>query len=184
MNAFFQQLLAAVRRNPVMVISITLIVLLGGTYYFLWKQHAELTLRHDRVQQDGQAMQAALAGHSRVTAHLATVQEALARIDQHLVVEAELADNLNYFYQMEAASRARLTQLNQLSSQPAPEGVSYKPVPFSIRITGTYFQVMSFVREMENGPRLLRIRNYSFNRADAATNTLALDLTVELLGHP
>lgn len=184
MNAFFQQLRAATRRNPLMVISVTIIVLLGGSYYFVWQAAVRAQASHDRVQKDGQKMQADLAGHSRITTHLAVVHEALVHIDQNLVVEAELAENLNYFYQMERVSRARLVQMSQLSSQPAPEGVSYKSVPFSIRITGTYFQVMSFVRELETGPRLLRIRNYSFNRADVTTNSLALDLTVELLGHP
>lgn len=184
MNALLQQLLAATRRNPLMVISVTIIVVLGGAYYFLWQRHAVLTQHHDRMQQDLQAMQAALAGHTRVAGHLATVQVALASIEKHLVVEAELADNLSYFYQMESTSRARLSQLNQLSSQPAPEGVPYKAIPFSLRVSGTYFQVMSFVRELESGPRLLRIKSFNFNRADAATAALSLDLTVELLGHP
>ncbi len=184
MNVFFQQLLAAARRNPLMVISVTLIVVLGGANYFLWQRQTVLALRHERVRQDGEAMQAALTGHARIISHLATVQEALDHIDKNLVMEAELADNLNYFYQMESASRAHLSQLNQLSSQPVAEGVPYKPVPFSIRVAGTYFQVMSFVRELENGPRLLRIKNYSFTRADATSFNLALDLTVEILGHP
>lgn len=129
-------------------------------------------------------MQAALAGHNRIIACLTTVQEALAIIDKNLVVEAELADNLSYFYQLEKASRARLGLNNQLSSQPAPEGAPYKPIAFSLRVTGTHFQLMSFVRELENGPRLLRIKNYNFSRGDPTTNTLAMDLTLELLGHP
>ncbi|HKB56718.1 MAG TPA: type 4a pilus biogenesis protein PilO [Lacunisphaera sp.] len=184
MSAFLQQLLAATRRNPLMVTCVTLIVLLGVANYFLWQRQAALSLHHDRVRQDGEATLAALAGHNRIIAQLTTVQEALAIIDKNLVVEAELADNLSYFYQMETVSRARLGLLNQLSSQPPPEGVPYKPVPFSLRVSGTYFQVMSFLRELENGPRLLRIKNYNFSRADATTNTLAMDLTVELLGHP
>lgn len=185
MNAALQQLLALVRRAPLLVASLTLILLLGVGNYFLWQRQQELTRRHEEVRGNGEAMLLALTGHARLTTQLAAVQDALKLIEDNLVVEGDLAENLGYFYQIEKLTRLRLSQLNQLSSQPAAEDSPYKTVPFSLRITGSYYQLMNFLHELETGPRLLRVRTFTINRgSDATNNTLSLELTVELLGKP
>ena len=183
MYALLQQLLAFARRSPFLVFCVTLFLLLSIANYFLWQRQQAITVRYEEVQRNGETMFSALSSHSRVVTQLTTVEEALKRIDENLVVETDLAENLGYFYQMETLSRVRLTQLNQLSSQPA-DGAPYKAIPFSLRVTGSYPQLISFVRELESGPRILRIRNFDFGRGDAKSNTIGLGLTVEVLGNP
>ena len=128
-------------------------------------------------------MFSALSGYSRIIGQLATVDEALKQIDENLIAENDLAENQGYFYQLETLSRVRLTQLNQLSAQPADDS-PYKAVPFSLRATGTYAQLIDFLRELESGPRQLRIKTFDFSRGDAKVDNLVLGLTVELLGSP
>jgi Tfp pilus assembly protein PilO len=184
MSALFKQFLAFARRYPLVVVSSTLFVVLSVVNYFLWQQRDEITQQHDGVRRNGEAMLAALSGQSRITSDLAAVQEALKMIDRNLIAEGDLAENLGYFYQMETQCHVRLSQMNQLSSLPPPEGSPYKSIPFSLRVSGTYAQIMSFVRQLEAGPRLLRIKSYSFTRgADAKNNTLELVLLVEILGN-
>jgi Tfp pilus assembly protein PilO len=182
MNALLRQMLAVVRQYPLATISLIAFTLLSAANYFLWDHQKSLVRRHDEILRSGESMLQALAGHTRITAELAAVQEALEQIDRNLIVEGDLATNLGYFYEMENQGRVRLSQLNQLSSLPPPEGNPYKAVPFSLRVTGSYPQVINFVHELETGPRLLRIKSFSFSRSDARSNTLALDLIVELLG--
>lgn len=184
MNALLENLQAFIRRYPVVVISLVLILLLGGANYYLWHHHQELVRAHDETRRKGEAMQMAITDHARLTAHLAATNEALAFIDKNLITEGDLAENLGYFYQMESAGRVRLGQLGQLSSQPAAEGSPYKAIPFSLRANGTYPQVMRFLRELETGPRLLRVNAFTFNRADPQSGILSLDLSVEMLGNP
>jgi Tfp pilus assembly protein PilO len=184
MNVLLENLRAFVRRYPVAVASLVIILLLGGANYYLWHHHRELVRAHDETRRKGEAMQLAITDHARLTAHLAATNEALAFIDQSLITEGDLAENLGYFYQMESASRVRLSQLGQLSSQPVAEGSPYKSIPFSLRANGTYPQVMRFLRELETGPRLLRINAFTLNRADPLSGTLSLDLNVEILGNP
>lgn len=184
MNTLLENFLAFVRRYPVVVGSIVVILLLGGANYYLWSRHQVLVRNHEETRRKGEAMQQAISEHSRLTAHFTTTREAVAYIDQNLINEGDLAENLGYFYQMESANHIRLTQLTQLSSQPAPEGNPYKAIPFSLRATGSYSQLMRFLRALEGGPRLLRIRAFSFSRADPVSGNLALDLSVEMLGHP
>lgn len=183
MNAFLAQFMSLARRYPVVVVSVILLLLLGGVNYFLWQRQTGLTLRHERIRSDGEAMLLALAGHSRIMAQHAAVEQALSAINRNLITESDLAVNLDYFYQLESATRVRLAQVNQLSSQPAAEDSPYKAVPFSFRATGTYLQIMNFIRGLESGPRLLHIRRFSLSRV-GDEGTINLDLTVEMLAHP
>ncbi len=183
MNSAIQQLLNAVRRAPFLVACFTLFVLLSVGNYFLWQRQQAITAQYDEVRRNGEAMFSALSGHNRLIAQLATVDEALKQIDENLIAETDLAENQGYFYQLETLSRVRLTQLNQLSAQPADDS-PYKAIPFSLRATGTYAQLIDFLRELESGPRQLRIKSFDFSRGDAKVDNLVLGLTVELLGSP
>jgi Tfp pilus assembly protein PilO len=184
MNVLWQSFLALLRRRPVVMAGFALSAVLGVANYFLWQQRMEVTRRHDEVRRNGENMLRAVTNHSRITAELATVQEATAFIDRNLVVEGNMEVNLGYFYRMERISRVRLSQLNQLGSPPPVEDNPFRVVPFSLQAIGSYSQVVHFVRELETGPRLLRIRSYNFSRADPKTTAMSLDVTVELLGSP
>lgn len=184
MSTLFQQIIAFARRYPLVVTSLVLVSALGIANYFLWGSQQSLAAQHEERRRSGEAMLLALNGASRINTQLATVQEALGLIEKNLVVEGDLAENLGYFYQRETRSHVRISQLNQLSSQPTADGNPFKAVPFSLRVTGTYPQMMSFLHELETGPRVLRIKTYNFSRGDPKSNALALDLTVEILGSP
>jgi len=85
---------------------------------------------------------------------------------------------------METISHVRLSQLNQLNALPVQDGNPYKSIPFTLRASGSFAQIMAFLHAMETGPRLLRIKSFGLGRAELKTSALSLDLTVELLGSP
>ncbi len=184
MNPGLQQFLNAIRRAPFLFFCVTAFLLLSTCNYFLWQRQQLISATHEEVRRSGEKMFSALSTQSRIVGELATVEEALKQIDQNLIVETDLAENYGYFYGLETLSRVRITQLNQLSSQPVDDGNPYKSIPFTLRVTGSYAQLMSFLRELESGPRQLRIKTFDFGRGDGKTNSLALGLTVELLGSP
>jgi Tfp pilus assembly protein PilO len=183
MMAFLQRFLVLARRNPVLVISVATIILSGTASWFLWQRQESLTGVHAQVQRNGEAMLQSLTGHARVTAEITKLTEALNYIDAHLINEADLAENLGYFYEIEAVSRIKFSQVSQLSSQPQAAGKPYNAVPFSLRTSGSYRQLLRVIRELENGPRLLRIRSFNLD-AGADPEKLTLDLNVELLARP
>ncbi len=184
MSGFLAQLAAFTRRNPIAVVSILLFLGLGISDYFLWKRQVELYRRHDRVQQQSNDQNLQLAGEARVQSQVDVVEKAVNHIEANLVPEPDLAGNSDYFYQFEKSTGVHLTDLSQLNSQSAGEDNPYRAIPFSVRLTGTFPQVLSFVRALEDGPRLLRIRRFSFARAPGSADSVGLDLTVEMLGHP
>jgi Tfp pilus assembly protein PilO len=185
MSDLLLQFLAAARRYPVATISFILLVLFGVADYFLWQQRDERAGTYERTRQEGEAMLLSLNGQARITTQSAVVEEALAYMEKNLTLESDLAGNLDYFYQIEKSTRIRLTNLSQLSSQPGGEEEIYRAIPFSLRLTGAYPQVLAFLHALETGPRLLRVKHYRFAQADAtAAEGLSLDLTVEMLGRP
>lgn len=203
MNPFLQRLLGFFQRHPFPITCSLLAGLLWIGNYFIWNRHRELTEDHQSLQRSGEDMLQALTNHGRITAELATVKDALAFIEQHLIHEGDLPENMGYFYQLETTSRLRLGALNQLSSQPPPPDQPYKTVPFTLRTTGSYRQVLRFLRELESGPRLFKIQTYGFTQGGPAAGEpsglapgnvatdiasgpvmITLDLTIEVLAHP
>lgn len=184
MSAFFQRLLAGMKRNPLLVASLLVIAVCGAGSWYLWDRQQTLGTVHEQLQRNGEAMIQSLASHARITAEVTKIEEAVAYIDRNLINEGDLAENIGYFYEIEAASRIKFTQVSQMNSQPQPADRPFKTVPFSLRTTGSYRQLLRVLRELENGPRLLRIRTFNLDAERGDPEKLTLDLTVELLARP
>ena len=169
---------AFLRRNPFSAICAILIVGLGVASWFLWQQIGDLEpARQDRAK-EGEDMLALLITGSTQRQELAAVREATHRIEDNLVIETNLAENLWYFYKFEEQTKSRLPELHQLNSPTTDPSPLYCRVPYTLRISGTYEQVASFLLAVESGPRLAKINSFTFNRRgpDAITLELALDL--------
>ncbi len=183
MSVFLQQFLSLARRYPLAVICLTVFLFLGTADYFLWKRRDQLVERDERTRLEGESMLLSLNGQARILAQSATIDEALAYIGKNLVVETDLAGNLDYFYQIEKIAKIRLTSLSQLSSQPSGDEEAYRAIPFSLRLNGPYPQILAYLHALETGPRLLRVKSYRFSQTDpTAADGLSLDLTIEMLG--
>jgi Tfp pilus assembly protein PilO len=183
-NAILQQFFAAARRYPLAVISLLLLLVLGGADWFLLQRWGRIALEAERTRQEGEAMFLSLGGHSRIQAQSTEATNALAYIERNLATEADLAGNLDYFYQIEKTTHIQLTNLSQLSSQPASAEAAYLAIPFSLRLSGSYPQILAYLHALETGPRLARVKSYRFAQGGTPAEGLTLDLTVEMLGRP
>lgn len=182
MNTFLQALLAAARRNLVAAVSIVLLVVLGIADVFLWGRWGNLAVESERTRQEGEKMLLSLSSHPRIEAQSAEAAKALAYIDANLAAESDLAGNLDYFYQIEKTTRVKLTNLSQLSSQPPANETDFLAIPFSLRLSGSYAQILGYLHALETGPRLVRLKTYRFSQSGA--EALTADLTIEMLGRP
>lgn len=183
-----QQLLSFFRRYPFVIACSAIAILLWVANYFILQRRLELVAGHQNLQKSGEDMLQSLTNHGRISSELAAVKEALAFIDQHLVNEGDLTDNMGYFYQIEAASRLRFQAVNQLSSMPPPPDQAFKTVPFTLRTTGSYRQILRILRELETGPRLYKVLNYSLAQGPAPgvddVSAVTLELNIEVLAKP
>ncbi len=194
MSTILQQLLAYSRRNVLMAVCLSLILLTSAASYVLWQYQQRLEREYASTRQRGESMLRALAQQPRITTEIATLAVALQAINQNLIKEEDLADNLGYFYQAETISGIRLTQLNQLSTQPPPLDSLYQSIPFTLQAIGSYAQIIRFLRELETGSRQLKIVTYRLSWAPSrrdprklGTSTpdlMILQSTLEILGRP
>ena len=184
MMVLFAQLWAAVRLHPGIATCLTIALLAGSANYPLWQRRQSVTWQHELVRQQGETMLAALTDRSRINADLAALTEALEIIDRNLVSEESMEVNLGYFYRLEKLNRVRLSRIDQLGATPADEDSPFRTIPVSLQVSGTYRNLLAFVRELETGPRIMRTSSYRLERVDPSGSELALSLTVELLAHP
>ena len=171
-----------VRRWPWCVGCLVVCVASAAGAWFVRSEITALHATHAERTREGEAMLATLVSGSTQRAELEAVRDATRRIDENLVVETNLAENLWYFYKLEEQTKARLPELHQLNSPSTDKSPLYRRVPYTLRITGTYWQVASFLLALETGPRLVKITHFSYARADASGSAMTLDLGLELLG--
>lgn len=182
MNPQVAAFLALIRRYPFAATCILLVILGGVGAYFLWDDiDTQEAARIDRAK-EGEAMLGLLVGGSMQRQELAAAREATRRIDDNLVIEANLADNNWYFYKFEEQTKARLLELHPLSSVTAEDAALYKRIPFTLRVSGSYEQVTAYLLAIETGPRLANITSFGLSRRDKETSAVVLELSLELLG--
>ena len=185
MNPQLAALLALLRRQPFAAVCILFVVGCGVGAYFLWGDiEVQDAARQDRAR-EGEAMLELLVGGSTQRQELAAVREATRRIEDNLIVEANLADNNWYFYKFEEQTKARLLELHPQSSPTIDETTRYRRIPYTLRVSGSYEQVASYLLALETGPRLANITSFAYSRRDkeANANSLVLELGLELLGN-
>ena len=175
---------ALLRRYPFAAACILITIGCGAGAYFLWDYiDMEDAIRQDRAK-EGEAMLELLVGGSTQRQELAALREATRRIEDNLIVEANLADNNWYFYKFEEQTKARLLELHPQSSPTTDDTTRYKRIPYTLRVSGSYEQVASYLLALETGPRLASISSFSYSRRnkEADANTLVLEVGLELLG--
>lgn len=175
------QLWAVARQRPGVALCLLVAVLAGAGNYPLWLHRQEVARQHDEVRRRGEAMLAALTDRSRISEDLRVLAEAHEVIDRNLVSESSMEVNLGYFYRLEKINRVRLTRIDQMVSAPASADSPFKTVPVSLQLTGSYRNLLGFVRDLETGPRIMRVRGYRLERTDLNGGDMLLQLSVELL---
>lgn len=182
MNSLLTRFTQVVRRYPHSAICLLLTIALGIGAFFIRGQIGDLEVTQRERAKEGEAMLALLVVGSTQRQELAAVHEVARRMDDNLVVEDALAENLWYFYKLEEQTKTRLPELHQLSSPAGDTSALYKRIPYTLRATGNFDQVASFLLALETGPRLVNIVSFNCARTGAGGGGLALDLGIEVLG--
>jgi hypothetical protein len=184
MSVFLAQLWALIRGHPWITACLVVAALAGAANLPLWQERREVARQHDEVRLRGQAMLVALTDRARIHGDEVLLGSAEAVIDRNLVSEENMEVNLGYFYRLEKLTRVQLSRIDQLGSIPPEPGSLFRTVPVSLQLSGSYRNLLAFVRELESGPRILRLRSYRIERADAGGNEMAVTLMVEMLAKP
>jgi hypothetical protein len=130
----------------------------------------------------------------RLEEQYAAMTQATQAIEARLVHADQLAINLQYFYKIESETHTKLTDLRQTGVETANARngakTTYVGVGYALSVQGTYAQLLSFLRSIENGERFSRVMTLTLSRAGGdenspgETGSLLLNLDLELLGLP
>jgi Tfp pilus assembly protein PilO len=156
------------------------LLLVAANFPLRGLRHAAV-VEHDAVRRKGELMLRSMSNRGQIKQDLGVLEPAIAQIQRNLLDEQSMEVNLGYFYKLERPAHVRLVRLNQLIPPPTTTRSEFKVVPFSMQVVGSYRNTMSFLRSLETGTRILRIRNCTFERGVNDSSDLTLDLTVEVL---
>ncbi len=148
------------------------------------RQTAAYEMELARVTNQGTETLGLVAMRNMLENELKLVNDAIRRTDENLVIEDNLAENLWYFYSIEGRTQTRLTELRQLDPPALATGETYLRVPYELSASGDFVGLGEFLRQLEIGPRLIHIKEFSLRRETGGDELLSLDLSVQLLGRP
>jgi len=165
------------------------VLLLGGIIF----RSGEIPAREQVVEQktaEGRRLQANITNSALLREHVETLVQVDKQISQQLVNPNQMAENLQFFYRIEAASGAKIVDVRQIYNSGSAKGQtgSYVPVPYTVQIQGDFRKTLNFARKIEKGSRIGRIMTASFgqsgNTEHTAGDLFSMSLNVELLGIP
>jgi Tfp pilus assembly protein PilO len=179
--ADFMQWIAVVRRYPLSVLCAIVCILCGCASWYIYGNMKWLEIEHQQLTQDSDLAQASLISGPAVKQERLAALVVTRQIEDNLVVEDNLAENLQYFYKIENRTKAHVAELRPLNSIISDSKSLYKRVPFSIRVTGTYAQAVGFLYGIETGPRLASITSLSIRRQEPDSQSVILDMDMDML---
>ena len=175
------QWIAVVRRHPLSALCALICILCGVACWYINGNMNWLEIEHKQLTQDADLAQASLISGPSVKQERLAALVITRQIEDNLVVEDNLAENLQYFYRIEERTKAHLVELRPLNSIISDSKSLYRRVPFTIRVTGTFEQVAAFLYRIETGPRLASITSLSIRRREPESLAVILDMDLDLL---
>jgi Tfp pilus assembly protein PilO len=181
-----QDLIEKLRRYPVPTMCGVIVVACLLAYYFRSDLTTELEDQQNDVMRQVAQVDFNIGAGANLDDHLAQMRSKSAELEGRIIKQSELANNLKYFYQFESATGVSMADLRQLMATVIKgEKPLYIGVPYSLNLSGTFPQIVSYLNELESGEHFYRLKTFSLSRGRESThNTVNLVVNLELAGWP
>lgn len=186
-----EQVAALLKKNPVVTAAVVICVGLAIAHYLRGDLGAAAAAQLDERTKEGQRLAANIKNSVQLPEQLAHVAAAAKEVDTRLVRVGSLANNLQYFYKLEADTGVKLIDLRQTTDPGRAAKAGRIPVSFTLTLHGEYPQVLDFLRRVESGAHYCRVRSANVVPFDAGagssglrSDAAKLTLNLELLGAP
>lgn len=186
-----EQLVAILKKNPVVSAAVIICVALAVAHYLRSDLIAATATRLDEQTKEGQRLAANIKNSAQLPEQLARVSAATKEVESRLLRVESLANNLQYFYKLEADTGVKLIDLRQTTDSGRTAKTGRIPVSFALTLHGEYPQVLDFLRRVESGSHYCRVRSANVIPFDAGagssgmrSDAAKLTLNLELLGVP
>ncbi|ACB73931.1 hypothetical protein [Opitutus terrae] len=178
---------AFLKRNPISVGCGVLSLILAIAIFYRSSAVPEAMTTLDEKSREGARLATNLRNATQLPEQLEQLNTAVKAIDARLVRAADLAQNLQYFYRLEAETGVKLIDLrqNQTAASAKPAAGALGGVGFTISMQGEYFALLEVIRRLENGTHYARVINCNLRGSGPdRTGPVNLAMDVELLGMP
>lgn len=183
------ELVALVKKNPISVGCGLLALACGLGLYFRSDRLPAALAELEEVAAEGQRLSSNIRNAAQLDEQVAAVAEANRVIEPRLVRPGELAQNLQFFYKLEAETGTKLLELRQ-NPLPANRGAAktaYIAISYAVSVQGDYVALIEFLRRIEHGSVYCRVLTANLVHVGGDLDRsapLKLDLSLELLGQP
>lgn len=122
------------------------------------------------------------------------VERQISELDERMFQSQELATNYNYFFNIEASTNVSLSDLKQVEivtedanqkkrKMPNPIMDAYVKIRYHMKATGTYQDLVNFMRNLEGGPSFYRLEKFRLSKSSAGGDELlSMDVSFLMLG--
>lgn len=147
------------KHKAVLVLIVILLAAWAVTSSVFLPQREELAAldeQHMLERQQIQIIRAYALDHPDVDSHLADLDKRWALVSKALPDNAGISD---YLIELETAANQSGVALVQVQPKQPVEKAGYQETQLEVLIRGSFFQVLNFVKKMEEGPRFSVITN-------------------------
>lgn len=190
-----EQVVAAIKKNPVVTICVVVIIATVAGLYLRADLLPQATEELETLSRQAARMGANIKNSAQLDEHLQVVTTTNDQIDKRLVQAGQLAENLQYFYELEATTGIKFIDLRQVAGAGPVRGQAkkksiFESVSFALALTGTYPELMDFLQRLEGGQHFCRVMSAGFSPSYGEGGSaglrrpeeMTLTLNLELLG--
>ena len=182
-----QQLVASLKANPISVACGALALTLAIGIYVRSSRVPESEEILDQRATQGERINANLQNGVQLAEQFTAISNSRKEIESRLVHADELANNLRFFYKIEADTGTKLVDLRQ---NPVPVGkpkglAFYRGISYTVSVRGDYVRILEFLRRLESNQRFCRVMSATVGIGGTEKdrgNELTINLGLEILG--
>ena len=187
-----EKVLEAVKKNKVVSVSIACVIVFGLAAMIRWSAVEDAQSELDAISTEAARYANNLRNASQLTADQALLAKRTSEIEARMLKVGALMENQQFFFDLEKNTGVKLVELRPGSEiSPAARKGFYAALPYSLTVTGTYPQLLTIIRRLENGPQFVRVLSAKLYpapleasaRGDAGS-ILVLTMDLEVLARP
>ena len=168
-----------IKKYPVLVVCFGLSVVFGVLLYSRSDLAAQQQAELDRLSVDGKRYRSNVSNSAQLHEQLDFLIQANQAVKARTLNPDGLAENLQYFYRLESEVGIKYRDLRPGAKAAAGKQAVYVPINYTVNIDGSYAQVITFLKHLEQGSYFCRITSASASGIGA---TASVNINLDLLG--
>jgi hypothetical protein len=182
-----EDLVAFLKKNVISVTCVLVSIALGVVWYLRSDLLPEAETVLAQKTKDGELLAANIDDSDKLPEQYAALVASNKAIGDRMIKVGQLAENLQYFYQLESDTSTKLADPRQIPWTPPSKNApktNFTPVGFSISAQGDYPKLMDLLRKLERGDHYCRVLTCTIHpQSELRGGQLLMQLNLELLGY-